>query len=106
VTNIARALIARRKVPIRITGVRPGEKLHEIMVSEEEIHHCVRRGRYYAIRSMLPELARGKREPNALKKEFSSADCVISYAATVSLLREHGLMVTDEPQSAAEELLR
>jgi UDP-glucose 4-epimerase len=106
VTNIARALIGKRKVPIRITGVRPGEKLHEIMVSEEEINHCVRRDRYYAIRSMLPELAGGKREPNALKKEFSSADSVISYAATVRLLREHGLMVPDEPRSVAEELLR
>jgi FlaA1/EpsC-like NDP-sugar epimerase len=106
VANIARALIGKRKVPIRITGVRPGEKLHEIMVSEEEIHHCVRRGEYYAIRSMLPELAGGKREPNALKKEFSSADSVISYGATVKLLREHGLMVTDAPLSDAEELLR
>jgi UDP-glucose 4-epimerase len=106
VANMARALIGKRKVPIRITGVRPGEKLHEIMVSEEEIHHCVRRGEYYAIRSMLPELASGKREPNALKKEFSSADCVISYGATVRLLREHGLMVTDAPLSDAAELLR
>ena len=106
VANIARALIGKRKVPIRITGVRPGEKLHEIMVSEEEIHHCVRRGEYYAIRSMLPELTSGRREPNALKREFSSADKVISYAATVKLLREHGLMVTDVPLSDAEELLR
>ena len=106
VANLARALIGKRKVPIRITGVRPGEKLHEIMVSEEEIHHCVRRGDYYAIRSMLPELAAGKREPNALKREFSSADKVISYAATAKLLREHGLMVTDAPLADAEELLR
>jgi len=106
VTNIARALIGKRKVPIRITGVRPGEKLHEIMVSEEEIHHCVRRGEFYAIRSMLPELAGGRREPNALNKEFSSADRVISYGATVKLLREHGLMVTGAPVSEAEELLR
>jgi UDP-glucose 4-epimerase len=106
VINLAKALIGKRKVPIRVTGVRPGEKLHEIMVSEEEINHCTRRGDYYAIRSMLPELAAGKREPNALRKEYSSADNVISYAATVKLLREHRLMVSDVPLMEAEELLR
>ena len=106
VTNIAKALIGKRKIPIRITGVRPGEKLHEIMVSEEEINHCVRRGEYYAIRSMLPELSGEKREPNALRKEYSSADSVISYPATVKLLRDHGLMAPDAPLPDAEELLR
>ncbi len=60
VMNIAKALIGARRIPIRVTGVRPGEKLHEILVSEEEVHHCVKRGDYYAIRPMLPELRGGK----------------------------------------------
>ena len=106
VVNIAKALIGKRRVPIRITGVRPGEKLHEIMVSEEEINHCVRRGEYYAIRSMLPELSGGKREVNALRKEYSSSENVISLAATARLLRRHRLMVADAPVAGAEELLR
>jgi UDP-glucose 4-epimerase len=106
VVNIAKALIGRRRIPLRMTGVRPGEKLHEIMVSEEEINHCVQRGEYYAIRSMLPELAGGKREPNALRKEYSSSDKVISLAATVKLLRQHRLLVSDVPPAGAEELLR
>ena len=103
VANIAKALIGKRKIPIRVTGVRPGEKLHEIMVSEEEIHHCVRRGEYYVIRSMLPELAGDRREANALKAEYSSGDGVMSYTATATLLRKHGLMVAE---TAPEELLR
>src|SRR5690349_12538262 len=65
VLDIARALIGERSIELKTIGVRPGEKLHEIMVSEEEIHHCVKRGSYYAIRSMLPEL-RGEAEQNAL----------------------------------------
>ena len=105
VINIAKALIGKRKIGIRITGIRPGEKMHEIMVSEEEIHHCVRRGDYYAIKPMLPELS-GKREPNALKKEFSSADNMMSYGATVKLLKGHGLLVDDAPQFEEGELLR
>lgn len=104
VINIAKALIGEKKTKIVVTGIRPGEKLHEIMVSEEEIHHCARRGKYYAIKSMLPELA-GRRESNALKKEFSSADNVIDFAATIKLLRSHGLLVNDALHYE-EELLR
>jgi UDP-glucose 4-epimerase len=105
VANIAKALIGKRPIPIRITGVRPGEKLHEIMVSEEEIHHCVRRGDYYVIRSMLPELGGGRREANALTAEYSSGADVMSYAATATLLRKHDLMVPGTA-APAEELLR
>ena len=34
--NVAAALIGHREIPIKVTGIRPGEKIHEIMVSEEE----------------------------------------------------------------------
>ncbi len=56
VINVVKALIGNRKIKIKITGIRPGEKLSEVLVSEEEIHHCVKRGNYYVIKSMLPEL--------------------------------------------------
>jgi hypothetical protein len=92
VINIAKALIAERKIPTKVTGIRPGEKMHEIMVSEEEIHHCVKRGAYYAITPMLPELAGKHRSPaNTLMHEFSSADNVLSLANTVKLLKQHRL---------------
>jgi FlaA1/EpsC-like NDP-sugar epimerase len=94
VLDIARALIGERPVELATIGVRPGEKMHEIMVSEEEIHHCVNRGKYYAIKSMLPEL-RGDAEANALDHEFSSADNVLPYDGTVRLLQTHRLMIED-----------
>ena len=106
VLNLARALIGQRNVPLKTIHVRPGEKMHEVMVSEEEIHHCVRRGDYLVIRPMLPELrADAAEEPNALTKEFSSEDTVVDLAGTVALLRKHRLMVDDVAQ-AAGELLR
>lgn len=107
VENIARALIGKRKVPTKILGTRPGEKMHETMVSEEEIHHCVRRSNYYAIQPMLPELAppRGERKL-ALTKEFSSADAVLSLKGTAELLRRHHLLVEDVAPASAFELLR
>ena len=94
--NIAQALVGDRDIEIKITGIRPGEKMHEIMVSEEEAHHCVARGDYYAILSMLPELSDPqKSEPNVLSKEFSSEDTVLSLEQTIALLRDHNLMVED-----------
>src|SRR5687768_14804562 len=92
VADIARALIGARRIETKVIGIRPGEKMHEIMVSEEEAHHCVRRGDYLAILPMLPELRRdADAEPNVLAAEFSSADTVLDLPATEKLLRQHRL---------------
>jgi FlaA1/EpsC-like NDP-sugar epimerase len=107
VLNIAKALTGARKMEIKITGIRPGEKMHEIMVSEEEANHCVKRGNYYAILPMLPELREGgASEPNALTKEFSSADTVLDLAGTVDLLGRHRLLGENAQLSEDMELLR
>ena len=107
VINIAKALIGSRRIQTKVTGVRPGEKLHEIMVSEEEVHHCVKRGAYFAIKPMLPELASKQgAKPNALKREFSSADNVLSLASTVKLLKQHQLMFGAPSLTKDRELLR
>ncbi len=107
VLNIAKALIGERKIEIKVTGIRPGEKMHEIMVSEEEANHCVKRGEYYAIRPMLPELRDSvESEPNALSKEFSSADTILDLPGTIALLQKHGLMIEDIDLLQGGELLR
>ena len=81
--------------------------MHEIMVSEEEMHHCVRRGDFLAIRPMLPELRRDATgEANALTKEFSSEDAVIDLTSTTALLKRHRLRIEDVDLGAAGELLR
>lgn len=106
-TNIARALIGDRPITLKITGVRPGEKFDEILVSEEEVNHTIRRGDYYVIRPMLPELQNGEdRLPRALTKEFSSGDFVLDYEGTVALLRRHRLMLEDSGRARTVELLR
>jgi UDP-glucose 4-epimerase len=107
VLNLAKALIGGRDIDVKTIGIRPGEKMHEVMVSEEEIHHTVRRGDYLAIRPMLPELRDGAwDEPGGLTKEFSSADTVLDLSGTVGLLRGHGLMVEDVDLAEVGELLR
>jgi FlaA1/EpsC-like NDP-sugar epimerase len=107
VENLAKALIGKRPIKTKITGIRPGEKMHEIMVSDEEAHHCVKRGNYYAILPMLPELtARGAKPRPALNREFSSGDSVLDLAGTVALLKRHRLMVDDVESGSGLELLR
>lgn len=107
IANIATALIGSKPIRTQVTGIRPGEKMHEAMVSEEEAHHCVRRGGYYAILPMLPELRRdAAAEANALSKEYSSGDEVLDLAGTLALLKEHRLMPEDQPLTNARELLR
>ncbi|MCB0475245.1 MAG: polysaccharide biosynthesis protein [Flavobacteriaceae bacterium] len=105
VMNLAKALVADRGLEIQVTGVRPGEKLHEIMVSEEECHHTVKRGNYFAIRSMLPELQKSESESLALCTEFSSADNLLSLEATKELLEKHCLMVGQVTLAEGGELL-
>jgi UDP-glucose 4-epimerase len=107
IINIAQALIGNRPVEIKVTGIRPGEKIDEIMVSEEEAYHCVKRGDYYAILPMLPEL-HVEEEPviKALKKEFSSADKVLDLDQTIELLKRNKLMIDDGDLAQGEELLR
>jgi FlaA1/EpsC-like NDP-sugar epimerase len=107
VENVARALIGGRAIAVKIIGIRPGEKMHEIMVSEEEAHHCIKRGNYFAILPMLPELAlKGKRTKTALSKEFSSADTVLDFAGTIALLKRYRLMVDQVKFANNLELLR
>jgi UDP-glucose 4-epimerase len=107
VIQIAKALIGVRNIGIETIGIRPGEKIHEILVSEEEANHCVERGDYYAILPMLPELRDPNgHEVNALKKEFSSADVVLDMESTAALLKTHKLMVEDVDLAASSEFLR
>lgn len=106
VRDIAQALIGKLPVKTKVTGIRPGEKMHEILVSEEEAHHCVARGEYYVIQPMLPELRPARPGKNALTGEYSSAGSVLRAQDTAKLLRRHGLMPDQSPGRREGEVLR
>ncbi|HEV7772196.1 MAG TPA: polysaccharide biosynthesis protein [Conexibacter sp.] len=98
-TDVAAALIGERDVPVVVTGVRPGEKTHEILVSEEEAARTVRRGDYLAVGPILPELDGGPHdgdEPFA-GSEYSSGDTLLDLDGVRELLDRHGLMLEHEP---------
>ncbi|TAK25564.1 MAG: NAD-dependent epimerase/dehydratase family protein [Chloroflexota bacterium] len=87
VVDLAAAMIDGRPIEIAFTGIRPGEKLHEIMVSEEEQFRTASRDGYYVIRPVLPELRPLSDSPKSdLKDEYSSADVTLDVAGLRDLL--------------------
>ena len=92
VVDVAAALVGDRPIPTIVTGVRPGEKIHEILVSEEELHRTVKADGYYVILPMLPEIRGTRTGEAALTREYSSADQPMDRAAAAALLARHGFV--------------
>jgi len=86
IVDLAEVLIDGRDIPIVFTGIRPGEKIHEIMVSEEECYRTIERDGYYAIRPMLPGLCPDTVRQPALDREYSSANVTLDHADLRDLL--------------------
>jgi len=86
ITDVAKALMGDKDLPIVFTGIRPGEKVHEIMVSEEECFRTAERGDYYVILPVLPELREEQDFIPALSGEYSSKDKNISIEELKTLL--------------------
>jgi FlaA1/EpsC-like NDP-sugar epimerase len=96
VTDVAAILIGTRPIKTIVTGIRPGEKIHEILVSEEEAHRTVERGSYYAILPILPELRTPGLSDKTLTAEYSSKDNILTKNALAELFKNNGLLVYDE----------
>ncbi len=84
--DLAETLIDGRDIPILYTGIRPGEKLHEIMVSEEERWRTVERGDYYVIQPMLQELNPEYPDKPCLDGEYSSEVVNLTHEGIRNLL--------------------
>jgi UDP-glucose 4-epimerase len=89
VVDIAEVLIGGRNIPVTFTGIRPGEKIHEIMVSEDECYRTVERGDYYVICPMLPELQSEPIDRPARLTEYSSSEITLDHAAIGRMLEPY-----------------
>jgi len=103
IVDVAAALIGDRPIDVVFTNIRPGEKLHELLVSGEEALRTSRRGRHYVIESLLPELQPVPFEP-ALDRAVSSGTNPLSQDEVAALLKRHGVSV--ESGEAAPSLVR
>ncbi len=90
IVDLATVMIADSGVKTRVSGIRPGEKHHEIMISEEEIPRTVKRGHYFVIRPVLPDQRGAPAEAPVLAHELSSADNVMTPGALRTFLSQGG----------------
>jgi len=104
VLDIATALIDKRPIKTTISGVRPGEKLHEVLISAEEGYRTFRRGRYLVVSCILPELRHAGLDAAFLAAEYSSASNLMTFDEVRDLLIKHALMTHDVKDYQAELL--
>jgi len=90
IVDIVNVLVGKKKVEVKETGVRPGEKLHEVLVSQEEALRTISRGEYFAIKSILPEVSKPVSPESFEFDELSS---------------EHFLMTSKEVQTFLDKNL-
>jgi FlaA1/EpsC-like NDP-sugar epimerase len=104
--DLAQVLIGDLNIPISTTGIRPGEKIHEILVSEEEAFRTIEKNeKFYAIRSILPEVRSDDGSGTAIRGEYSSAGSLVDRGQLRMLLTRHGLM-PEQVDTGCGELLR
>ncbi|MGH9337421.1 MAG: polysaccharide biosynthesis protein, partial [Vicinamibacteria bacterium] len=107
IENVAKALIGNRNIQIVEMGIRPGEKIHEILVAEDEVYRTELRGGYYVVKPIIPEIRTEPTDGSGLDGEFSSRDEVLGLESTRVLLAENALLYEDfEGTHRFGELLR
>ena len=84
-------------LPHRIVGIRPGEKVHEVLVTEDELRHAVEFDSYYAIYPSFPFWCE---EPYPSGKELSpgfrySSDSNVGWLDAESLRKLVGLVTAE-----------
>jgi len=97
VIDVARALIGDRDIEMKIIGVRPGEKIHESLVSFDEAARSVVSGSNIIIRSMLPEFSSYDERVVWDGGEYSSATDLLDEPAVLDLLVRNKLRIDDAP---------
>jgi len=92
IVDLAEIMIGKRNIDIQCIGMRPGEKIHEILLSEEELPRTIKKNGYYAICPILPELRKETIKKPALDKELSSADYVMTKKELEAFLKKEGCL--------------
>jgi FlaA1/EpsC-like NDP-sugar epimerase len=92
IADMAAAMAAERDIALEYTGIRPGEKIHEVLVSEEEAARTRLVGEQLRIGAILPELATPEEGEPFERREFSSADELVTGAELTALLARYGVV--------------
>jgi UDP-glucose 4-epimerase len=83
---MSEAITGRDDYPIAHIGVRPGEKLHEVLVSEEEMNYAIETDTHYSIR----RTHRVQRNDSSCAEYASNSSTLLDKAEIAALLRKTG----------------
>lgn len=89
IVDVARTLIGDRAIAMVEMGIRPGEKLHERLISPEEARRTTDHGSFFLIRPMLPELA-GEQPAAESCREYGSATRPMTATEVAAFLAANG----------------
>jgi FlaA1/EpsC-like NDP-sugar epimerase len=92
VLDMVKAMIGERNIEIKTIGVRPGEKIHEILISEEEIPRTMKRGNHYVILPVLPQLRTVEIKKPVLTAEYSSDNRCMNAGELKNFLKTGGYL--------------
>jgi len=106
IMDVANALNRGHGVKKVVTGIRPGEKLHEVLVTEEEALRSRALQNYYLISPLLPELHDPKITLGEVKGAYSSDLDLMDEDAIELMLRDHQLLVSQDAAQGELEVLR
>ena len=95
IIDMAKALAEDAK--IKVTGIRPGEKLHEVMVTKEDAQYAREYGDYFAIYPTIQETdlqykGGGKQCKEGFQYDSESNDCWLSNEDLTKLLEKTGVV--------------
>ncbi len=98
ITQLVKALdeLHGKESEVEIVGIRPGEKIHELMINECEIDNTYEFGKYFVITSHIQKylglnpiyVREGKRLHQGIFKEFSSRDTLVNDEEVKKIISE------------------
>jgi FlaA1/EpsC-like NDP-sugar epimerase len=88
---------------IKIIGLRPGEKIHEVLINDSEIMRAYAFKDFFVIAPSLSDwalqhehqpiyLTKGRRLKEDMSREYSSGDATICQEELTALLTKHGFI--------------
>jgi len=89
------------KNKVKVVGIRPGEKIHELLINGSEIPRTIKYKNFYVVRSSIEQSIKNKilgylkgrkRFRKLTMKEYSSKDHILSKKEVKKLLKKMGLI--------------
>ena len=90
IMDLAEVMIGEKNIDVEIIGMRPVEKTHEVLITEEEIPRTFKRGDYYVVRPLLSG-TQDTLKP-VLSRALSSANRTMSKSELKTFLEEEGVL--------------